>query len=301
MKEELLNKKLKEFNSYLLEDEKDRSVNTIKKYKSVVRDFILWVYDFKRIKEKDLTRTIVKEYRDILIKKYENFRTINNRICIVNVYLKMLNLKQCTVKTLVYEEDMCKPDDRYLNIDEYYKLINCLNIKYEDEVLMAIIYGGTGIRVSELKYFTIEAVKTNVVYVINKGKKRPVYLSKFVKDEILKYCKRNKITSGPILLSNRKTPYERTTILRKLKRLAVDVGVDPKKVFPHSFRHLFAHMHYKKYNDIEALSHVLGHKNIKTTKIYIRKTASEYVKYIEVFDYDKVKCNRRIKLLHILE
>ena len=211
MNEVLLNTKLNNLNSYLLDDEKDRADSTIKKYKSIARDFLIWTYDTKGITLKDMSRTYVKDYRTELMRHYENYRTLNNRISIVNVYLKSANLNNCTVGTLDYEEDMCKPEGRYLTKDEYERLISCDNEEFEDEVLMALIYGSTAIRVSELQYFTVEAVGTN--------------------------------------------------------------RVDPHKVFPHGFRHLFAHEHYNKNHDIEALARILGHKSTKTTEIYIRKTS----------------------------
>lgn len=286
MNEVLLNKKLDDFNSFLLEDEKDRAKSTIKKYKSILREFLIWTYDIKGKSLIDMSRTLVKEYRDELMKRYENYRTLNNRISAVNVYLKSVNLSNCTVRTLDYEEDMCKPDNRYLTKNEYERLISCDNEKFEDEVFMALIYGGTAIRVSELQHFTVEAVETNIMYIVNKGKKRPVYISNKLKDKIKAYCKKHNIVSGPILLSNRKKVYNRTSIWCKLKKLAIEVGIDPNKVFPHGFRHLFAYEHYKKNHDIEALARILGHKNSKTTEIYIRKTASEYAKTMDIWDFD---------------
>lgn len=296
MNEVLLNTKLNNLNSYLLEDEKDRAESTIRKYKSIARDFLIWTYDTKGISLDDMSRTFVKEYRTELMRHYENYRTLNNRISIVNVYLKSANLNNCTVATLDYEEDMCKPDNRYLTKDEYERLISCDNEEFEDEVLMALIFGSTAIRVSELQYFIVEAAETNRVYVVNKGKKRPVYVSDKLKDKIRKYCAKHNVVSGPILLSNRKKPYDRTSIWYKLKKLAVEVGVDPHKVFPHSFRHLFALEHYNKNHDIEALSRILGHKSTKTTEIYIRKTASEYAKTMDIWEFDNKKCDGRIKL-----
>lgn len=296
MNEVLLNAKLNDLNSYLLEDEKDRADSTIKKYKSIARDFLIWTYDTKGITLDDMSRTYVKDYRTELMRHYENYRTLNNRISIVNVYLKLANLNNCTVGTLDYEEDMCKPEGRYLTKDEYERLISCDNEEFEDEVLMALIYGSTAIRVSELRYFTVEAVETNRVYVVNKGKKKPVYISDKLKDKIRKYCVKHNVVSGPILLSNRKKPYDRTTIWYKLKKLSIEVGVDPHKVFPHSFRHLFAKEHYMKNGDIEALARILGHKSTKTTEIYIRKTASEYAKTMDIWEFDNKKCDGRIKL-----
>ena len=200
MNEVLLNTKLNDLNSYLLEDEKDRADSTIKKYKSIARDFLIWTYDTKGISLDDMSRTYVKDYRAELMRHYENYRTLNNRISIVNVYLKSANLNNCTVGTLDYEEDMCKPEGRYLTKDEYERLISCDNKEFEDEVLMALIYGSTAIRVSELQYFTVEAVETNRVYVVNKGKKRPVYVSDKLKDKIRKYCEKHNIVSGQYFL-----------------------------------------------------------------------------------------------------
>ena len=292
MNEVLLSSKLNDLNTYLLEDEKDRAESTIKKYKSIVRDFLIWTYDTKGISLDEMSRTFVKEYRTELMRHYENYKTLNNRISAINVYLKSANLNNCTVATLDYEEDMCKPEGRYLTKDEYERLISCDNEEFEDEVLMALIFGSTAIRVSELQYFTVEAVETNRVYVVNKGKKRPVYINNKLKDKIKDYCKKHNIVSGPVLLSNRDKTYDRTSIWYKFKKLAIEVGVDPHKVFPHGFRHLFAHEYYKKNHDIEALGRILGHKSTKTTEIYIRKTASEYAETMDIWDFENKKTGR---------
>ena len=110
--------------------------------------------------------------------------------------------------------------------------------------------GGTGIRISELSSFTVEAVRTGTVIITCKGKNRKVLIIKKLREKLLLYAKRHNITHGQIFLTKSGKPIDRSNIWREMKALCKDTGINPKKVFPHNIRHLFARMFYKIEKDI---------------------------------------------------
>ena len=140
---------------------------------------------------------------------------------------------------------------------------------------------GTGIRVSELPYITVEAARAGQATVSLKGKTRSVFLIKELQKKLLSYAAQQNITSGPIFITRTGKPVSRTTVWRQMKSLCQTAGVNPKKVFPHNLRHLFARTFYALEKDIAKLADLLGHASIDTTRIYIVSTGAEHRKKLE--------------------
>ena len=133
---------------------------------------------------------------------------------------------------------------------------------------------GTGIRVSELKYITVEAVEQGEAAIRLKGKIRVVLISGKLRKALKEYFRRRKITSGPVFVTKHGNPLDLSNIWKMMKALCKDAGVARQKVFPHNLRHLFARCFYKIDKDIARLADILGHSSIDTTRIYIM--SSEY-------------------------
>ena len=140
---------------------------------------------------------------------------------------------------------------------------------------------GTGIRVSELQYITVEAVKRGEAFVSLKGKTRTVFIVKELRQKLLRYAAEQRITSGYIFITRSGRPISRTNIWREMKSLCVQAGVNPQKVFPHNLRHLFARVFYGIEKDIAKLADILGHSSINTTRIYIISTGNEHRRRME--------------------
>lgn len=66
-----------------------------------------------------------------------------------------------------------------------------------------------------------------------------------------------------------------------MKNLCQKAQVNPKKVFPHNLRKLFARTFYSMEKDIAKLADILGHGSIETTRIYIMSTGAEHRRQIE--------------------
>lgn len=140
---------------------------------------------------------------------------------------------------------------------------------------------GTGIRVSELKFFTVEAVNRGEITVQCKSKTRTILVPGKLKKLLLHYAKRCGIQSGIIFITKKGKPMDRSNIWAQMKRLCVAAKVNPSKVFPHNLRKLFARTFYGIEKDIAKLADILGHSSINTTRIYIMTTGTEHRRKIE--------------------
>ena len=266
---------LDKFEHYL-RYEVENTDSTIKKYVAEAEKFLIWLCDVNHKTVSEITKELIVEYKNYLNAKYNNPYTINIKIGINHIFLKFLGFGEITVDRLNIVKSNCKPSGRYIKEMDYKKLIKCSKNKYKKAVIVTKIIGNTGIRASEVLQITYEMVVDSKITVNNKRKIREIILNKYIKRELLKYCERMGIKSGPILLNSKGKVYTRFGIWRMLKRLAYEVGVDTHTVFPHSFRHLFAVKHYSVHKDIEALASILGHSSNETTMIYLRKTVEEY-------------------------
>lgn len=139
----------------------------------------------------------------------------------------------------------------------------------------------TGIRVSELRYFTVEAIRCGSVIVDCKNKTRTILVPGKLKNMLLHYAKRRGITAGAIFVSRTGKPLNRSNIWAAMKKLCESAGVKSSKVFPHNLRKLFARTFYSIEKDIAKLADILGHSSINTTRIYIATTGIEHRRKIE--------------------
>ena len=169
-----------------------------------------------------------------------------------------------------------------LSKDEYISLIRTAE-KNKKQRLSLIIQTicTTGIRISELKFITIESLYKGEAIVSCKGKTRTVFLVKELRKRLLMYANDKKIFSGPVFVTQNGNAVDRSNIWTEMKKLCIAANVSSSKVFPHNFRHLFARSFYEIDKDIAKLSDVLGHSNINTTRIYIVSTGKEHMMKME--------------------
>ena len=139
----------------------------------------------------------------------------------------------------------------------------------------------TGIRISELRFVTVEAAKSGEMTVNCKAKTRTVFIIRELKDKLLRYAKQRGIKSGMIFVTRSGCAVDRTNIWREMKALCINANVNPQKVFPHNLRHLFARVFYEIEKDIAKLADILGHSSINTTRIYIISTGMEHRRRME--------------------
>lgn len=254
--------------------EAEKSPITIEKY---MRD----VYKFMRFMEgKKVTKELVIAYKQKLVESKYAVTSINSMLASINAFLKFLEWPELQVKGIRIQKQIYCAEEKELTKNEYQRLLEAAKGKPRLRLLLQTICS-TGIRVSEVKYFTVEAVRTGAIHVQCKNKNRIVLIPNKLKRILLKYAKQNQIKKGMIFRTKTGRPLDRSNIWAEMKRLYKEANVNPAKIFPHNLRKLFARMFYKMDKDIAKLADILGHSSINTTRIYIISTGAEHRRQIE--------------------
>ena len=264
-----MNLQLLDFNRHLQTEEK--SAATIEKYLRDVRFFLAFLGNRPINKENTVA------YKTFLQARYAP-ASINSMLIALNCFLRFIKRSYCCVKLLKIQRQTFISPQRELTVQEYKRLVKAADIRLS-LVLQTIC--GTGIRVSELQFITIEAAHCGEVTVSCKGKTRTVFLVSALRTKLLRYAAGQKITKGPIFLTRMGKPLNRSNVWRAMKALCKTAGVSPDKVFPHNLRHLFARTFYHLERDIAKLADILGHSSINTTRIYILSTGFEHRRKME--------------------
>lgn len=265
---------ISKFKTYLQNEEK--STNTIEKYIRDVKAFADYANSL------DVTKEIVISYKNKLIADEYAVRSINSMIASLNSLFVFIGWEDLKVKSIKLQRQIYCPEEKELTKAEYLRLVNTAKQKGNERLNLLIqTICGTGIRVSELQFITVEAVKCGEAVVSLKGKTRTVFIVKELKKKLLRYAAEQGINSGSIFITRSGKPMSRTNIWREMKNLCAKAGVNPDKVFPHNLRHLFARTFYGIEKDIAKLADILGHSNINTTRIYIITTGDEHRRRME--------------------
>lgn len=266
-------KKITDFENQLRNDEK--SDNTIEKYLRDIRCFSEFANG--RIIEKAL----VLEYKAYLEREYA-LTSANSMLAAINSFFKFVGWYDCCVKQFKVQRKIYCFEENELTKQEYIALVRAAEHKKNERLSLLIqTICGTGIRVSELEYITVEAIKHGEVVASCKGKSRKVFIVKDLCRKLLRYTKEHNIASGTIFVTKSGKPMNRSNIWREMKDLCERAGVNPSKVFPHNLRHLFARTFYGIEKDIAKLADILGHSSINTTRIYIITTGAEHRRKLE--------------------
>ena len=267
-------KDIREFEEYLRLEEKSR--NTIDKYIRDVTAF--WAF----IGMKNVTKEIAIKYKEKLLSDNYAVSSINSMIASINSFMEFVGLGNLKIKSIKVQKAIFSPEEKELTKEEYTRLINAAESKSNERLNLIIqTICGTGIRVSELQFITVEAVKNGEAVVCCKSKRRSVFIVKALQKKLLKYAAKKNIKSGCIFITRTGRPVDRTNIWRDMKNLCKLANVNPNKVFPHNLRHLFARVFYGIEKDIAKLADILGHSSINTTRIYIISTGTEHRQRME--------------------
>lgn len=276
MKKEELKQRLPEF--ILAQSEEEKSRNTLKKYSHNIESFLAWLPD-----DKEVNKSIVIDFKRHLLEDI-HFRTntINNYVISINKFLFWCGITDCKVKQL--KKQHAASNSEILSLSDFKRLLRIAKrIGQEDTYLIMKILAMTGIRIEELSFFTVENMKTNYIHVRNKGKERSIIIRQDLAREIRQYCRNNGIKEGIIFYcKDRNKMISKSTIWRRMKKIAGVAKVKKNKVHAHSFRHLFAKMFLEEYNgSIAELADILGHNSLETTRIYAKTTDEEKRRKLE--------------------
>ena len=260
-----------EFIQYMVTN--NLSQNTISSYLFTLRHFCK-KYDIMR-----LTKRVLLEYKMDLIEKYRP-QTVNLRLRAINCYLESIHKEKLKLSTVrvqnrTFLENVISEADY-----EYFKK----KLKAYDIFWYFVIrfMAATGARISELLQIKAEHVRIGYIDLYSKGGKvRRIYIPKKLQKEAVVWLEERDLSSGFIFCNRYGNRYTPRGIAQQLKVLAKKFGIDPKVVYPHSFRHRFAKNFLKKFNDIAFLADLMGHESIETTRIYLRRTSTEQQEIID--------------------
>lgn len=254
----------------------EKSENTLEKYLRDVRAFAAYLGGAA------VTKETVIAYKNKLLSENYAVRSVNSMLASLNSLFAFLGWTDCRVKSIKLQRQIYCSEERELTKAEYMRLVNTAKQKGNERLnLILQTICGTGIRVSELQYITVEAVKCGEAIVSLKGKTRTIFIVRELQKKLLRYAAEQGISSGTIFITRTGRPMSRTNIWREMKNLCEQAGVNPKKVFPHNLRHLFARTFYGIEKDIAKLADILGHSSINTTRIYIITTGNEHRQRME--------------------
>lgn len=264
--------KIEAFENSLYMNEKSKA--TVKKYIQAVSRLAEFLNGDELVKMRLL------EYREYLQRK-NKAQTVNGALSAINAFLDFCGWQECKVKFLKVQHQAFLHESRELSKAEYERLLNAaLNKKNERLYLLMLTVCGTGIRISELPYITVEAAKDGKAEIHMKGKNRTIILQKKLRRKLLKYAKVQGIESGHIFRTRSGRALDRSNICHDMKKLCDVAKVDSRKIFPHNLRHLFARTFYAVEKNLAHLADVLGHSRIETTRIYVAVSAATHEKIL---------------------
>ena len=225
-----------------------------------------------------------KLYKEELMKSYKP-TSINSMLAALNQFFEYNGWLECKIKELKIQKRVFLEESKELSKDEYKRLVNAAR-KQKNERLYVLLQAicSTGIRVSEHRYITVQALKDGYAQIYNKGKVREIFFSDDLKRILLKYCHKNKIENGAIFVTRSGRPLDRSNIWKAMKDLCDDAKVERSKVYPHNLRHLFAVTYYNLKKDIARLADLLGHSSMDTTRIYTMSSGREFKRYFDQMD-----------------
>jgi len=275
MKQKYLNvEQLSAYEQYLKREE--RSVGTIEKYLRDVRAFVKW------LAERPLSKEETAGWKEHLRDQGYAPVTVNSMLAALNGLCRFLGREDCRVKFLKIQRRLFREERQELTRQDYIRLLETAEIQGQKRLaLLMKTICATGIRVSEVRYITVEAAERGRAEITLKGKVRTILIPGKLGRQLLKYAKKQKIASGEIFLTRSGKSLSRRQIWAEMKALCKFSGISPSKVFPHNLRHLFAAVFYRACKDIVRLADVLGHSSIETTRIYLISTGAEHARTME--------------------
>ena len=264
---------IEDFAARLREDE--RSAATVEKYCREAARFAAW------LEGREVNQVLALEYKAQLAES----RTpagVNGAVAALNKLFSFLGLEGFRLKAVKQQRRIFRDEARELTENEYRRLLAAARRRGNERLLLVMeTVCSTGIRISELRFFTVESAKRGRVEVDNKGKRRTVFLPGKLQTLLLRYARKRGIAEGPVFVTRTGRPLDRSNIWSEMKGLCREAGVEPGKVFPHNLRHLFARTYYGLEKDIVRLADILGHASIETTRIYTMESGYTHRKQLE--------------------
>lgn len=274
---------------------RERSQATIANYIRHCGEFLQFCQDSQDGLEAATNQEMLLSWKRTLLTAGLCPATINAKLAAVNGFLRFLGRPELCVRQVRRQRRVFRDKDRDLTRGEYLRLVQTARAQGRERLCLAMqTICATGIRVSELRFITVEAVRTGRATVTGKGKCREILLPGALRQKLKRYlmglgrwprggdagANANR-EAQPVFLTAGGQPLDRSNLWREMRTLCKAAGVDPHKVFPHNLRHLFAKTFYTLNKDIAKLADLLGHASIETTRIYIMETGAAHARLLE--------------------
>ena len=254
----------------------EKSPATIEKYLRDAAAFTAW------LDGRAASKAATGAWKAALLEAKLAPATINVKLAAVNRFLVFLGWPAFRVKPLRIQRRLFRDDSRELTRPEYLRLLETARTQGRERLALLLeTICGTGIRVSEVRYITVEAARAGRAEISLKGKIRTILLPQKLCRKLRKYARKNKIASGEIFLTRSRSGLSRKQIWAEMKALCKQAGIAPTKVFPHNLRHLFARTFYKACRDVVKLADLLGHSSVETTRIYLISSGADHARQLE--------------------
>lgn len=267
-------KRIRMFRKHLKEEEKSRA--TVEKYTRDVRAFASFANG------RSVTKGLAIAYKEWLCKKGYAPASINSMLAAMNSLFSCMDWTDCRMKYIKFQKPIYCLEEKELKREEYMQLVE--EAEKQGKMWLSLILqtmGATGIRVSELKLITVDAVEKGEARVFCKGKARIVFLVKNLQVKLRRYIKEKGIKSGAVFVTRTGRSIDRVAIWRSMKKLGKKAELNSQKVFPHNLRHLFARTFHDLGNDMAKLADILGHSSVDTTRIYTISSGKEHRRLME--------------------
>lgn len=279
---EFSEEQVEQFRQYLYE--REHADATVRKYTTDIRTFLGYLG-----KDKTADKGRLLEYKNWLLSRYA-VSSVNSMLAALNQFLEFRNADFLKMKRVKVQRNLFLQEERELTRQEFQKLVYTANRDGKSWLALCMeTMAATGIRISELEFFTVERVKKGRIEIYNKGKYRRIFLPAAIQKKLLAFSRQKKIQRGSIFVTKKGKPLNRSRIWREMKDLKDKTGIEGKKIFPHNLRHLFARVYYQSTRDITGLADLLGHSNINVTRIYTSNTGEIYQKQLDQMNILKMQ------------
>ena len=261
------------FTGFLKDSEK--SPATVEKYTHDITHLM------NRLCGENVTAEKIRQWKESLLTEGLSPKTVNTKICAFNKFATYMGWDDLKLKSLRVQRAMFRSREKELTRSEYERLIKgAANSLGKQPALIIETIGATGMRVSEVKYLTLESVKKGRVEISLKGKVRTIILPDKLQRKLKKFADERGIKEGVIFRTRTGNPVGRKQIWAQMKKAAAKAGIEPGKAFPHNMRHLFARVYYKATRNLAELASLLGHSSMETTRIYLLTTEESHQKML---------------------
>lgn len=279
---ELRREQIEEFRQYLYERENARA--TIQKYISDIETFFNYLAGEAIVDKQKLL-----DYKEWLLRRYA-VSSANSMLAALNQFLEFLELDFLKVKRIKVQKSLFLQEEKELTREEYRKLVQTALAEGKEQLALCMeTIASTGIRISELEFFTVESIRRDYIEIVNKGKYRRIFLPKVLRQKLLFFARKNGIRRGAIFLTRTGKKKCRSNIWREMKALKEKAGINGNKIFPHNLRHLFARTYYSITKDLAGLGDLLGHSSLNVTRIYTSNTGKIYQKQLDLLGDIQIK------------